>query len=71
MNTALSSPSRALTNRDIAIAWSIWLARNRRTFGGITTPEPVSKQNCIATLVLWKNTARKIWEVTISCIERK
>jgi hypothetical protein len=42
----------------IAIAWNIWLARNRRVFDNVTTPCSTIKDN-VQTLQLWKHRTKK------------
>jgi hypothetical protein len=43
----------------IAIAWNIWLARNRKVFDNVTTPCSAIKENIVQTLQLWKHRTRK------------
>ena len=42
----------------IAIAWNIWLARNRKVFDNVTTPCSAIKENVVQTLQLWKHRTR-------------
>ena len=43
----------------IAIAWNIWLARNRKVFDSIIIHWSAKKENVVQTLHLWKHKTRK------------
>jgi hypothetical protein len=42
----------------IAIAWNIWLARNRKVFDNVVIPARRLEENCIETIKLWANRCR-------------
>ncbi|KAG0514745.1 hypothetical protein BDA96_10G219700, partial [Sorghum bicolor] len=43
----------------IAIAWNIWLARNRKVFDNVIIPCSAIKENVVQTLHLWKHITSK------------
>jgi hypothetical protein len=44
----------------IAIAWNIWLTRNRKVFDNVSIPEVRMVENCWESILLWSNRCKQL-----------